>query len=334
MQSKFTAIDLFCGCGGLTEGLKSAGFKVLHAVEIDDKASSTFRANHPDVNLINMDIRKVDTAVLGLKPGELDLLAGCPPCQGFSRIRKLNKPRPALDERNSLINEFSRFVTELMPKRIMLENVPGLATHYRFQNFLSNLRALGYRFKYEILDVSKYGVAQRRKRLILSASIDSEPFIAAPVCSKITVRSVIENMPKPGSSGDDLHDIPENRSEKVKEIIKNIPLDGGSRSDLPEHLVLECHKQTKGFYDVYGRMSWDELAPTITSGCHNPSKGRFLHPEENRTITLREASMLQGFPVDYKFIVSHGKESIALMIGNALPPPFIKHQALAIAETF
>ncbi len=330
MQSKFTAIDLFCGCGGLTEGLKSAGYNVLHAVEIDAKASSTFIANHPDVNLIHMDIREVDATALGLKPGDLDLLAGCPPCQGFSRIRKLNKSRPAMDERNSLINEFSRFVKELLPKRIMLENVPGLATHYRFQNFLSTLRSLGYRVKYEILDVSNYGVAQRRKRLILSASINSEPFIAPPMKGRVTVRSVIESMPKPGNSGDYLHDIAEKRSEKVREIIKHIPLDGGSRSDLPEHLVLECHKKTKGFYDVYGRMSWDELAPTITSGCHNPSKGRFLHPEDNRTITLREASMLQGFPVDYKFIVSHGKESIALMIGNALPPPFIRHQALAI----
>lgn len=333
MQQKPTAIDLFCGCGGLTTGLVHAGFEVLHSVEIDPKAAATFKENHPTVNLIQQDIRKVDIHSLGLEPGELDLLAGCPPCQGFSRIRKLNKARPANDDRNSLIDEFARFAISLKPKRIMLENVPGLATHYRFQNFVSTLKKAGYKVRYEILDVSNYGIPQRRKRLILSASSDSEAVIAVPLTKKVTVREAIAHLPKPGNSGDKLHDVPEKRSDKVKEIIRHIPLNGGSRADLPPQLVLECHKSTKGFNDVYGRMAWDEIAPTITSGCHNPSKGRFLHPDQQRTITLREASLLQGFPFNYRFIISHGKEAIALMIGNALPPPFIKQQALAIAKT-
>lgn len=337
MQQKPIAIDLFSGCGGLTTGLIDAGFQVIAAIEIDKKAAATFRFNYPEINLLESDIRSIDAkklaVELNLAPGQLDLLAGCPPCQGFSRIRKLNKPRPASDDRNALIEEFTRFAIELRPKRLMLENVPGLAKHYRFTNLLTTLRKLGYYVAHQIVDVSDYGVPQRRKRLILTAAIDRKAALAVPEIKKVTVRDAISKLPPPGNSGDSLHDIPENRSPKVKEIIKNIPLDGGSRSNLPPELVLECHKLTKGFYDVYGRMRWDEVSPTITSGCHNPSKGRFLHPAENRTITLREASILQGFPRDYKFLIEHGKESIALMIGNALPPPFIKAHAKTLAET-
>ncbi|EJB8392765.1 DNA cytosine methyltransferase [Pseudomonas aeruginosa] len=337
MQNQLTAIDLFCGCGGLTTGLIEAGFSVLASIEVDPKAAATYRENYPKINLIEDDIRNVNIKKLlekiQINPGDLDLLAGCPPCQGFSRIRKLNKNRPAMDERNSLIEEFTRFALELKPKRIMLENVPGLASHYRFNNFVSKLKKHGYFVNFKIVDVAEYGVPQRRKRLILTASIDHEITLRPPHDRRVTVRDAISHLPLPGNSGDELHDIPENRSEKVMEIIKNIPKNGGSRSQLPDELVLECHKQTKGFYDVYGRMSWDDVAPTITSGCHNPSKGRFLHPIENRTITLREASILQGFPENYKFITSHGKESIALMIGNALPPPFIKAHAEQLAQS-
>ncbi|NIM31052.1 MAG: DNA (cytosine-5-)-methyltransferase [Pseudomonas stutzeri] len=336
-DSKPLAIDLFCGCGGVTAGLIEAGFNVVSAIEIDKKAAETYRANYPNVYLLEEDIRKVDVSALAerlrIAPGELDLLAGCPPCQGFSRIRKLNKTRPAIDERNALIEEFERFVLGLKPKRVMLENVPGLVTHYRFQRFVTRLKRDGYFVTYQVVDVSDYGVPQRRKRLILTASVDGVAALPAVIGRKVTVREAISHLQPPGKSGDQLHDLPEKRSEKVKEIIKNIPKNGGSRADLPERLVLECHKQTNGFSDVYGRMRWDDVAPTITSGCHNPSKGRFLHPLADRTISLREAAILQGFPEDYKFIVSHGKESIALMIGNALPPIFIKAHAEAIAAT-
>jgi DNA (cytosine-5)-methyltransferase 1 len=149
------------------------------------------------------------------------------------------------------------------------------------------------------------------------------PFIAQKSEKRLTVRDAIGEVEAPSKSKDKLHALGERRSDAVKKLISLIPKDGGSRSDLGESHQLECHKRTDGFFDVYGRMAWDEVSPTITSGCHNPSKGRFLHPSRNRTITLREAAMLQGFPKDYKFEVSHGKEAIALMIGNALPPPFI-----------
>ena len=263
--------------------------------------------------------------------GEIDLLAGCPPCQGFSKLRTRNG-KTSRDARNSLIENFVRLVKGLSPKAVMLENVPGLEKHYRFKNFKTTLRKEGYKLTYKVLDVSDYGVAQRRNRLILLACKTTQPIFANKSEARLTVADVIKNVPLELQGVDDIHFIPERRSERVKSIIKAIPKNGGSRKDLPSHLVLKCHLQFTGFSDVYGRMSWDEPSPTITSGCHNPSKGRFLHPEDDRTITLREASLLQGFPHDYKFMRSHGKEALGLMIGNALPPPFIKSHANEIKK--
>ena len=117
------------------------------------------------------------------------------------------------------------------------------------------------------------------------------------------------------------------------QMIRRIPKDGGSRTDLPEEDQLDCHKRCNGFKDVYGRMAWSEVSPTITSGCFNPSKGRFLHPEEDRAITMREASLLQGFPRQYKFPAGSGKSAIAMMIGNALPPPFIAAHARRVLNS-
>ena len=118
------------------------------------------------------------------------------------------------------------------------------------------------------------------------------------------------------------------------EMIKLVPKNGGSRTDLPVRFHLECHKNfPEGFKDVYGRMSWGKVAPTITGGCVSPSKGRFLHPSQNRSITLREAALLQTFPANYFFSLKNGKQGVALMIGNALPPEFIKQHALAIKRS-
>jgi DNA (cytosine-5)-methyltransferase 1 len=143
------------------------------------------------------------------------------------------------------------------------------------------------------------------------------------------VRQAIGALPPPGDSGDELHDLPEKRSEKVAQIIRAIPTNGGSRSALGSQ-QLECHKRIDGFKDVYGRMRWDDVAPTITGGCVNPSKGRFLHPDQNRTITLREALLLQGFPADYQISLARGKFAAAELIGNAIPPPMVASYALSL----
>lgn len=322
-----TAIDLFCGCGGLTVGLKKAGFRVLAAVDIDPLSVKTYKANHRNVALWKTDIRELEPKTLldslELKQGELDLLAGCPPCQGFSTMRTLRRAIGVDDPRNDLLMEFERFVQALRPRTVMMENVPGLADDKRFGAFCRKMKELGYLGDHRVLNAAEYGVPQRRHRLIYLAGVGMDIPFAEKSGRQKTVKDAIHSLPKAGQSGDPVHDMPENRTPKVLEIIRRIPKDGGSRKDLPEELHLNCHKKCNGFNDVYGRMAWNNVAPTITSGCFNPSKGRFLHPEENRAITMREAALLQGFPRHYKFPTTDNKSAVALMIGNALPPPFI-----------
>ncbi|EHU1305938.1 DNA cytosine methyltransferase [Acinetobacter baumannii] len=336
-----TALDLFCGAGGLTEGLKQAGFSVLGGVEINPVAARTYRMNHNESHCFEVDIRNLEVCEildkLNIKEGELDLLAGCPPCQGFSTLRTRKKMLAQNDDRNELIFEFLRLIKGLKPKAIMMENVPALAKDFRMEIFISELKKLGYLINESTVKVENaadYGVPQRRKRMIVKTSRVGEIPTTKIVGKRITVRECFNkaNLGKSGTSGDWLHDYSQTRSTKVMEIIKAIPKDGGSRKDLPDHLILDCHKKRPAqFNDVYGRMKWDDVSPTITGGCSSPSKGRFLHPEEDRCITLREASLLQTFPKDYIF-PTVAKTDIALLIGNALPPEFIRQHALNIKE--
>lgn len=336
-MKKPTAIDLFAGAGGLTTGLRLAGFRVCAAIELDRRAAATFFANHPRIHLELSDIREVRCAplmrTLDLKKGELDLLAGCPPCQGFSRLPTRNG-KALNDDRNDLVFEFVRFVRAFLPKAIMFENVPGLMRNGRFRKVERQLQALGYSLDANVLDAADYGVPQRRRRLIvLGARGRRRVRLAEPCHQHQTVREALAVLTaEPGTSGDAIHDLPVRHSKQVQALIRAVPEDGGGRRDLPPGMMLKCHRHTNGFHDVYGRMRWDAPSPTITSGCVNPSKGRFLHPSEHRAITLREAAILQGFPVDYVFLPEHGKEAIAAMIGNALPPPFIAAHAKAIRE--
>lgn len=329
-----TAIDLFSGCGGMTYGLKKAGFVVVGALEVDPVASATYRMNHPDVGLIEADIRSVDIGCwmkeLGFKEGDLDLLAGCPPCQGFSRLRTLNGVKSNKDRRNRLVMEVAKCVAMFRPKSVMIENVPGLANKSVFREFVRFLRREEYMPRWEILDAADYAVPQRRKRLVLIAGRGFSIGFGRPSRTKKTVRSAIGNLPMPGKSGDFLHDIPERRSPEMRAWISAVPKDGGGRLDLPSGMQRPCHRRSNGFKDVYGRMPWDRPAPTITGGCFNPSKGRFLHPEQNRNITMREAALLQSFPTSFKVPPNTTKTAAALMIGNALPPEFVRRHACEI----
>lgn len=336
VRRRLAAIDLFAGCGGLTVGLKQAGFRVLAAVEIDQDAAITYRQNHSDVLVKNVDIRILTPRALrrelNMRRGALDLLAGCPPCQGFSKLRTQNRSRVNKDRRNDLVSEMLHFVQEFMPKAVMMENVPELARFESFKRLCRGLRDLGYSFKWQIKNAAKYGVPQRRRRLILIAGRTTELDFGKERAFSRTVRSTIGRLSRPGKSRDALHNMLEKRSPKIARLIRDIPKNGGSRTDLPKSRQLKCHQKQSGFNDIYGRMSWDEVAPTITTGCFNPSKGRFLHPTQNRAITMREAALLQGFPKSYIFDPGIGKQNIALMIGNALPPEFIRRNALKIRE--
>lgn len=325
------AIDLYSGCGGLTLGLKQAGFEVIGAVEINSLAVETYKANHPNTVVWKEDIRKlaVRRVMEGLRieKRELDLLAGCPPCQGFSTMRTLNGGRKINEPQNDLVFEFLRFVRVLKPKAVMLENVPGLAVDWRIHVFRQKLERLGYLCHDGVLNAADYGVPQRRRRMILLGGGEGHIEPAKAQSEKVTVRDAIGSLPPPGDSGDPLHDLPESRAQHVLDLIKRIPKNGGSRSDINETHRLACHRKCNGFWDVYGRMAWDDVAPTITSGCVNPSKGRFLHPEQDRAITLREAALLQSFPPGYRFSLGRGKFAAAEMIGNALPPELVRRQA-------
>jgi DNA (cytosine-5)-methyltransferase 1 len=330
------AIDLFSGSGGLTVGLKKAGFKVVAGVELDSLSAETYRKNHRDVHLWEEDIRGINLESvktrLGIKPGELHLLAGCPPCQGFSTIRTRKKGVAVEDPRNALVGEFIRFVAGLLPKAIMVENVPGLVSYDGFTEVVAKIKALGYSCKYGIFDAADYGVPQRRERLVLVGSRNGAIPLAKASGKVHHVRDVIGSLPAAGKSGDALHDVVERRSAKVAAMIKLVPKDGGNRINLPKEYQLACHKACTGFRDVYGRMAWDEVSPTITSGCTNPSKGRFIHPEQDRAITPREAALLQGFPAKYFFSDKRGKEGAARLIGNAFPPEFARRFAAEIYE--
>ncbi|MDR2145619.1 MAG: DNA cytosine methyltransferase [Tannerella sp.] len=331
---KFISIDLFSGVGGLTEGLRQAGFHTKYAFEIDESASNAYKLNHHETEVITEDIRKVNPKVIQqkLKSKTIHLLAGCPPCQGFSSIRRLNKPLPVYDERNTLIDEYVRFIKVLKPYTFMMENVPGLALHESFHNAKKYLEEqLGYHVDYKTVNVKDYGVPQSRKRLVMVGSRLGKIKVAEPVNEKVTVRKVIGSLPKPELSNDPIHKIFPKHSERITRLIKELPNDGGSRTDLGKEKQLKCHlKENVGFNDVYGRLRWDDYATTITGGCLNPSKGRFLHPEQDRCISAREAALLQSFPIDYKFPVEAPISKIALMIGNALPPKFSAIQADSI----
>jgi len=331
MSSNKKAIDLFSGCGGLSLGLQKAGFAMVGAVEIDDFAARTYRTNFPQAIVKTEDIKEISPRKfrqeLGLKRGELSLLAGCPPCQGFSTLRTHHRKPSVKEPMNDLIFRVLDFVKEFKPKAVMIENVPGLAKDVRIENFKNGLVKQGYTCDFEVHDARDYGVAQKRKRMVFMAVKGKKPVFAPKSKKPKSVRQTIGEMPAPEESSDRLHNYPVNRSDRILDLISHIPKNGGSRSALPDEMQLECHKRHQGFNDIYGRMKWEDPSPTITCGCINPSKGRFLHPDQNRSITAREAALLQGFPKYFKFDMSKGAYAVAQLIGNAFPPPFAAKHA-------
>ncbi len=328
-MSRLTCVDLFAGAGGATEGLRSAGFEVVGAVEIDPDAAASYRANHPDVKLWDRDIRLL-TAVgmrreLNLNVGELTLLKACPPCQGFSTLGPGGDSARG-SARNDLVLDVIRFVRAFKPSAVLLENVPGLERDTRFSRLQKALSELGYQIKSFRLDAAWVGVPQRRRRLIMLAirgrhirlpatvsDLLGEWFVETPT----TVRTVLEQLSSlmQGGSNLDRHRV---HSPKVLARIKAIPV-GGNRFDLPPEHRLACHDnlRARNATASYGRVRLDEPAPTMTTRCTTPACGSFIHPTEHRGLTLREAAAFQTFPPTYTFKGDFG--SIERQIGNAVP---------------
>ncbi len=330
----YTVVDLFCGCGGGSMGFHAAGFRTVGAVEIEEDAAAAFTLN-VGVAPIVKDIRDVGgddiLAAAGLKRGELTLLFGCPPCQSFTVLRRGSKTTEQDEQRNTLVYEYLRLVKELHPRHIAFENVPGLVegrwTPY-FDRFQEILGGLGYTFDHDVIDAAEYGVPQRRRRVLVIGSRVTKPRLpgrshselgASKLKPFVTVRDAIGHLP-PLASGEQDADDAFHRARMHSDLalrrLAHVP-EGGGRADLPEHLVLECHKNHDGHYDIYGRMWWDRVAPTLTSGCTNVTRGRFAHPEQGRAITLREAMLLQTFPPRAQLV--GGVERMALQVGNAVP---------------
>jgi DNA (cytosine-5)-methyltransferase 1 len=342
------AVDVFSGAGGLTLGLKRAGFRVAAAIEIEDNAFATYKTNHPEVHAIKQDVRTVKGRHLrALVGGEIDLLAGCPPCQGFSTLTNTSSKR---DPRNDLVMEMARLVKEIRPRAVMMENVPGLADRGKrlFNRFLRTLEELNYRYTWAVLQVANYGVPQNRRRLVLFASRGVELSLPEPTHHRTgeggfpawkTLRDAIYGMESPivlddsrkigGPGRVNWHVVRRLSPENIARLRKARP--GASRADLPRSLRPDCHKHVdKGYCSVYGRMAWDKLPVTITGGCTTLSKGRFGHPSQLRTISVREAARIQTFPDDYVFDTPY-MEYACEMIGNALPCDFAEILAASVA---
>lgn len=335
-----TAVDLFAGCGGVTEALKRKHFRIVAAVDNDPIACTTYRKNHPSVRLYENDIRDVSPWSIRnklLNRRNLDLLVVCAPCQPFSSQGRRDKN----DDRVWLIHSAVRFARVLRPKLILFENVPGLASP-KFARILNKLRDglldIGYHVGApEMVDAADYAVPQRRQRCILLAKRGKlPPTLPQPITpsdNRITVRQALGELKSLCSGENDENDtlhFARNHQPIALKRLSLISKNGGSRFDLPDDLVLPCHKGHSGHPDVYGRMSWDDVAPTLTTGCTDITKGRYAHPEDDRAITLREAARLQTFRDDYRF--EGTPRQIAVQIGNAVPVRLIEELCPTLRE--
>lgn len=319
-------IDLFCGAGGLTHGLQLAGLDVVAGIDLEGECRFPYEKNNKS-KFIEQDITTVTKDELLELYGDasIKVLAGCAPCQPFSKYTQ-GKDK-AQDKKWPLLYEFERLIREVSPEIVTMENVPDVTKHKVYDDFYSSLVSLGYQVWASRVDCVEFGIPQNRSRHVLLASkLGSIELVKRDDIVFKTVKDTIGTLPPLESGGADPHDVLHRASKlspiNKQRIMHSVP--GGTWKDWPEELVAACHLKSsgKGYASVYGRMSWDKPSPTITTLCYGFGNGRFGHPEQHRAISLREAALLQTFPMDYSFVKDEKDfvmRNIGRMIGNAVP---------------
>jgi len=320
-------VDLFCGAGGLAYGLKAAGLKIVAGVDLDPAAQFPFEQNTKG-KFLHQSVENVTVPQLEklFSKGSSRVLAGCAPCQPFSTY---SQSRKSPDERWKLLKHFQDLAVGLKPEFVTMENVSPLAGLSIWREFVDQLSDSGYEIDWAEVSASDYGVPQSRKRLVLVASRIGAIAVPTPSkkISRRTVRDTISKL-KALSAGqadpdDPLHMASALSEKNLKRIQHSKP--GATWRDWPEDLRAACHVRSSGetYPSVYGRMKWDDLAPTMTTQCYAYGSGRFGHPEQDRAISLREAALLQSFPKSYQFVPSGMTpkfRNVGILIGNAVPP--------------
>ena len=339
---KCGVVDLFCGVGGLTNGFIQESFEVLAGYDIDESCRFAYESNN-DSEFVKKDVTKISKLEIESWYGEkeIKILVGCAPCQPFSSYNFKNED----SQKWFLLDEFARLIKEVQPDIVSMENVPQLLNFTKasvFKDFEKTLIENKYFVDYKIVDCTRYGIPQNRKRLVLLASKYGAISLIPETHTEdefVTVEDVIKNL-EPLEHGEQskldlLHRVPRLNPINLKRIRQSRP--GGTWRDWDEDLKLKCHLKSTGktYVSVYGRMRWDEPAPTITTQCYGLGNGRFGHPEQDRAISLREAALLQTFPEDYKFIEPEKPLTTSVLgthIGNAVPPKLGKIIAQSIKK--
>jgi DNA (cytosine-5)-methyltransferase 1 len=331
MTKKYSAIDLFCGIGGLSYGLQKAGIIVKAGVDLDTSCKFAYEANVQSPflgeDICNISGKDILTQFWN-EPKEIKILVGCAPCQPFSTHS--NKIKGKEDGKKwNLINEFKRLIQEISPEIVSMENVPNLSNKYIFNEFVSFLKEERYYVYFDNVYCPDYGIPQKRRRLVLLASRLGRLELIPKTHSKesyVTVQDAIGELP-PVKAGkklkcDPLHRTTSLSTINLQRIKQSKP--NGTWKDWDKTLLLECHKKETGksYQSVYGRMAWNEPSPTITTQFYNYGTGRFGHPVQDRALTIREAAILQTFPSDYQFYSNEDEIALTKLgthIGNAVP---------------
>jgi len=352
-KPKYTVLDLFCGCGGISKGFQHAGYNIIGGIDFNEDATKTFKHNFKDANVICADISQIhDKDAFDMFHG-VDVIVGGPPCQGFSTANRWQKEKD--DPRNKLFFEYLRFVKLLNPKVVMIENVRGLLTRdngYAIDRIQTLLGEMNYNVSYKVINASDYGVPQNRKRAIIIGVKDSSKnffdFNKLKEKNKVTVKDALGDLYSFENNGigvkslqgidisnpyqrylrrsDNIitdHDIiyP---AEKVQKRISYVP-QGGNWQNVPPELWKNNRQNRHS--SAYKRLNENEASCTIDTG---NAHSNYFHPLYNRIPSIRESARLQSFPDEFEFIGSRGSKY--KQVGNAVPPLMAEAIADGIKE--